>query len=110
MVDGIYDQKNTELDVDKLCGGFPRGYLLRCCRKYCFSVINTKGEEFLIFATDCARLSSQRGQKALPQRGKFFGFYSGVLLLVKHACLFSLVIIYIPPDLFVYHFLFAYVL
>lgn len=89
MVDGIYDQKNTELDVGKLCGGFPGGYLLRCCRKYCFSVINTKGEEFLIFATGCAQLSSQRGQKALPQRGKFFYSYSGGLLLVKHVFLFS---------------------
>lgn len=89
MVDGIYDQKNTELDIGKLSGGFPRGYLLRCCRKYCFSVINTKGEEFLIFATGCAQSSSQRGQKALPKRGKFFDSYSGGLLIVKHACLLS---------------------
>lgn len=47
-----------------------------------------KGEEFLIFATGCAQLSSQRGQKAVPQRGKFFNSSSGGLSSASLTCLF----------------------
>lgn len=69
MVDGIYDQRNNKIAVDKLCGGFPRGYLLRCRRKYCFSVINTKrgGVPHICYRL-CSVKQPERSKSSSPER------------------------------------------
>lgn len=89
MVDSIYDQRNTKLAVGKLCGGFPRGYLLRCHRKYCFLVINTqRGGVPCICYRLCSVKQLERSKKQfLREVSSLISIVVISLLLV--ACLFS---------------------